>query len=165
MSLHVKKINRQFSVLKKPELSGFFHALISLHCWMAFQLTTKIGDCPVMSGFFHSPKRKHFPKCPCKWNYVIARLCRAFFMHSVVVMTLSWHFWTQLMIARYVGLFSCTPREWMYYLPTLEKQCDCPVMSGFFHARRTFRNRQRNTRIQMYGDCPVMSGFFHAQLY
>lgn len=26
MSLHVKKINRQFSVLKKPELSGFFHA-------------------------------------------------------------------------------------------------------------------------------------------
>ena len=26
MSLHVKKINHQFSVLKKPELSGFFHA-------------------------------------------------------------------------------------------------------------------------------------------
>lgn len=27
MSLYVKKINRQFSVLKKPELPGFFHAL------------------------------------------------------------------------------------------------------------------------------------------
>ena len=54
MSLYVKKINHQFSVLKKPELSGFFHAHTK---------DNKDGtyDC----------------------TFVIARLCRAFFMHDL----------------------------------------------------------------------------------
>ena len=87
-----------------------------------------------MSGFFHALFALYVANLtdvePVK---VIARLCRAFFMHSVVVMTLSWHFWTQLMIARYVGLFSCTTSY-----PSLKDFntlfSDCPVMSGFFHA-------------------------------
>ena len=55
MSLHVKKINRQFSVLKKPELSGFFHAPAEEH---------------------------HCERCGIsETREVIARLCRAFFMH------------------------------------------------------------------------------------
>ena len=91
----------------------------------------RLRDCPVMSGFFHTLSSKM--KQLTLHLQVIARLCRAFFMHSVVVMTLSWHFWTQLMIARYVGLFSCTTSY-----PSLKDFntlfSDCPVMSGFFHA-------------------------------
>ena len=36
---------------------------------------------------------------------------------------------------------------------------DCPVMSGFFHARKRLRVEKRNLKNR---DCPVMSGFFHA---
>ena len=94
---------------------------------------------------------------------VIARLCRAFFMHYKK----GWHsnrrlqFCSPLWLPGYVGLFSYTfiKDETTYVAPT----GDCPVMSGFFHAHKVCD--RCGDRIEGVRDCPVMSGFFHAQLY
>ena len=60
MSLHVKKINHQFSVLKKARVIGLFSCT-----WLLFQAqvlsnaSVPKGDCPVMSGFFHAHKEEN----------------------------------------------------------------------------------------------------------
>ena len=61
----------------------------------------------------------------------------------------------------YVGLFSCTGdvKEGST-INKLEKR-DCPVMSGFFHARGISETRETG---ELVSDCPVMSGFFHSLL-
>ena len=55
MSLHVKKINRQFSVLKKARVIGLFSCTGETNIVEVpgpTQIVT--SDCPVMSGFFHA---------------------------------------------------------------------------------------------------------------
>ena len=74
MSLHVKKINRQFSVLKKARVIGLFS------CTTVPGETQIVNDCPVMSGFFHARGSEKVEfidalghgDCP---------VCRAVFMH------------------------------------------------------------------------------------
>lgn len=82
MSLHVKKINRQFSVLKKARVIGLFS------CTTVPGETQIVNDCPVMSGFFHAlldaleeSLNDVLDSIP---TVVIAQLCRAFFMHNCI---------------------------------------------------------------------------------
>ena len=85
-----------------PVLSGFFHARQYLadnypECEIC------VCDCPVLSGFFHA---RSWRDKICSGS-MIARLCRAFFMHFAENLLLQ--------------IKNCTTR-------------DCPVMSGFFHS-------------------------------
>ena len=93
-----------------------------------------LRDCPVMSGFFHAHVAKKNIPHNCRLSEVIARLCRAFFMH--------------------------VPGETKYVQVPGETN-DCPVMSGFFHAHLTGVSPESRT-VNLTSDCPVMSGFFHA---
>ena len=67
---------------------------------------------------------------------VIARFCRAFFMHKGD------------------SLWSITTKV----------KSDCPVLSGFFHARQYLADNYPECEICVC-DCPVLSGFFHAQYF
>ena len=62
-------------------MSGFFHAQCgSDDAIMAF--LDAADDCPVMSGFFHARLEAEDAENALQDTYVIARLCRAFFMHN-----------------------------------------------------------------------------------
>ena len=143
MSLHIKKINHQFSVLKKPELSGFFHApgyysrrryfqtrqyrrVIARLCrafFMHFQVRLRsskfqANDCPVMSGFFHAQIVGFSCSISCD-----CPVCRAFFMHRYS--RCRYEERTSLVIARLCRAF------FMHVSPesrTVNLLCDCPVM-------------------------------------
>ena len=61
-----------------PVMSGFFHA--PGHSAANFKYI--VSDCPVMSGFFHAPVTNTVEvPGPTQIVELIARLCRAFFMH------------------------------------------------------------------------------------
>ena len=89
MSLHVKKINRQFSVLKKARVIGLFSCISKLLVIRMAKLFLAVNaaknviarfvglfSCtskPIADLYIRTYKSE-------KWK-MIARLCRAFFMH------------------------------------------------------------------------------------
>ena len=94
-------------------MSGFFHALIAsvgLNPGQILPATRKdgTGDCPVMSGFFHAHNTTD------ERGDMIARLCRAFFMHIGTETEVHKH------------------------------SCDCPVMLGFFHTQEKVNQTQED---------------------
>ena len=80
MSLHVKKINRQFSVLKKARVIGLFSCTGETNIVEVpgpTQIVT--SDCPVMSGFFHAHKGVYQFSCVPNGMYCDCPVMSGFF--------------------------------------------------------------------------------------
>ena len=97
---------------------------------------------------------------------MIARLCRAFFMHMFGEKGISLNFKWQLtststVIARFCRAFFMHKGDSLWSITTKVKS-DCPVLSGFFHARQYLADNYPECEICVC-DCPVLSGFFHAR--